>query len=230
MGASTNKYFKSTFKELGTFADSVSNEVIKNEPMFFNCDLRYAQENGGPITKAFLGALPDDWKKQPLVFDSRVHLLMPGWFPAIPGWHHDDVPRASIPAGQHFITAGQPDYDNPRYKSEHILGLVNADVCPTEFATGLCTMKAVKDGELIYRQWHEEIEYLLNNNLLDRHSCKDRTLYYFDWQAFHTGTKAVSVGWRWFGRVTKNSDRVALITNEIRVNSQVYLEFPMEGW
>ena len=61
-------------------------------------------------------------------------------------------------------------------------------------------------------------------------AAKDRTLVYFDWQSFHSGTKCISNGWRWFGRVSRNSDRVKKVTNEIRVNAQVYLEFPMEGW
>lgn len=230
MGATTNKKFNSQASILGSFAQAISNEQIKEEVMFFNCDFAFAYDNGGPITKSFLDALPEEWKNQPLVFDSRVHMLMPGWFPAIPGWHHDDVPRAIIPTGQHFITAGQPDYDNPRYKSEHVIGLVNASICPTEFALGECEMNAVKEDGLIYRQWNTEVEEHLKAGVLKKYKCEDRALYYFDWQAFHSGTKAVSNGWRWFGRVSRNTDRVAQVTNEIRVNCQVYLEFPMEGW
>ncbi|WPK28783.1 hypothetical protein [Escherichia phage vB_EcoM_EP32a] len=165
-----------------------------------------------------------------VVFDSRVHMLMPGWYPAIPGYHHDDVPRPDIPVGQHFITAGQPDYDNPRYLSEHILGLVNADVCPTHFATGTAEFSQIPDGELIYRQWHKEVLEKIEKGELEKWEAPDRTLLQFDWQTWHTGSRAISNGWRWFGRVSRNTDRVKKITNEIRVNAQVYLEFPMEGW
>jgi len=224
------KQFNSQIKELGQFALFASNEEIKNEPMFFNCDLQYAFDNGGDITKSFIESLPPDWDVKSCVFDSRVHMLMPGWYPAIPGWHHDDVPRPEIPTGQHFITAGQPDYDNPRYKSEHILGLVNADVCPTEFAIGECIMPMIPDGELIYRAWHKEVEDLLTKGYLKHVLANDRVLYYFDCDTFHTGNKAVKHGWRWFGRVSKNTDRTKNITNEIRRQVQVYLEFPMEGW
>lgn len=198
--------------------------------MFFNCDGEFAFHKGGEITKHFLSMLPGDWQNNPFVFDSRVHMLMPGWFPAIPGWHHDDVPRAKIPTGQHFITGGQPDYDNPRYRSEHIMGLINADVCPTHFATGKCVMPAIPDGELIYRAWNDEVERQIKEGVLEVEVAKDRTLYYFDCDTFHTGVRAVSNGWRWFGRVSRNTDRLENITNEIRVNAQVYLEFPMEGW
>lgn len=225
-----NKHFNSQMVVGKAFAPFVFNEQIKDEPMFFNSDLLFAYNRGGPITRSFIDALPEDWQRDKVVFDSRVHMLMPGWYPAIPGYHHDDVPRPDIPVGQHFITAGQPDYDNPRYKAEHVLGLVNAHVCPTHFALGECVMPEVPDGQLIYREWHKEVERLLQERLLTKVEAPDRKLVFFDWQAFHTGSKAVSNGWRWFGRVSRNTDRVNKVTNEIRRNAQVYLEFPMEGW
>ena len=224
------KTFNSKASIVGNFAQDISNDTIKNEPMFFNCDLEFAMEKGGPITKDFVLSLPNEWLNSDCVFDSRVHMLMPGWYPAIPGFHHDDVPRPPIPVGQHFLTAGQPDYDNPRYLSEHIIGLVNADVCPTNFALGVSTFSEVPEGETVYRQWHPEVVQKLKDAELTSFSAPDRTLVEFDWQTWHTGTKCVKNGWRWFGRVSRKTDRVKNITNEIRVNAQVYLEFPMEGW
>jgi hypothetical protein len=222
------KYFNSQIKILNPFGEGLTD--IKNEPMFFNCAPLFAWQNGGPITRAFLDALPMDWCGDDTVFDSRVHMLMPGWYPAIPGFHHDDVPRPEIPAGQHFITAGQPDYENPRYRSEHILGLVNGDICPTVFALGECTMPAVEEGELIYRKWHPEVERLLAEGKMTQYRTESNTLIYFDCDTFHSGVKATGNGWRWFGRISRNTDRVNKITNEIRSQVQVYLEFPMEGW
>ena len=227
MGATTQKHFQSDIKLMNKF--ECSNDAIKKEPMFFNSDYQFAFENGGEVTKAFLTALPDDWKNE-LVFDSRVHMLMPGWYPAIPGWHHDDVPRPEIPVGQHFITAGQPDYDNPRYKAEHIMALVNAEICPTKFVLGDCIMPAIPEGELIYRKWHEEVERIIADKKVKVVECPNKQLIYFDWQTFHTGIKAVTNGWRWFGRVSRKTERTNKITNEIRTQVQVYLEFPMEGW
>ena len=217
------KNFHSSVSELNTFGENILNEDIKSEPMFFNCDLKYALDKGGKITKNFLNALPDDWKNNPLVFDSRVHMLMTGWYPGIPGYHHDDVPRSDM-------LSGQPDYDNPKYRSEHILGLINAEVCPTKFVVGECKMSCVPDGELIYRAWHSEIETLIEQNKVSVITLADKKLYYFNCDAFHACSKAVSNGWRWFGRVSRNTDRVNEVTNEIRVNAQVYLEFPTEGW
>lgn len=197
--------------------------------MFFNADYEYAFMNGGPITRSFLAALPKGWRKD-VVFDSRVHMLMPGWYPAIPGFHHDDVPRPEIPVGQHFITAGQPDYNTPRYRSEHIIGLVNGEICPTVFALGNCTMPAVEEGDLVYRKWHLEVEALLERGEMEQLEAPSNQLIFFDCDTFHTGIKARDNGWRWFGRISRNTDRVKNITNEIRKQVQVYLEFPMEGW
>jgi len=227
MSATSEKVFKSDIKLMGKF--ECSKESVKTEPMFFNCDYQFAFQHGGDITKAFLTALPEDWKTD-VVFDSRVHMLMPGWYPAIPGYHHDDVPRPEIPVGQHFVTAGQPDYDNPRYKAEHIMALVNAEICPTKFIIAECKMPAIPEGELIYRKWHEVVKHLIEEGKVQVVSAPDKQLIYFDWQCFHTGDKAVSNGWRWFGRISRNTERVKKISNEIRTQVQVYLEFPMEGW
>lgn len=84
----SNKIFNSQFIELNSFALKIENEQIKKEPMFFNSDLDYAYKNGGDITKSFIDHLPNDWKRGSVVFDSRVHMLMPGWYPAI-----QDVPK-----------------------------------------------------------------------------------------------------------------------------------------
>lgn len=230
MSASTPMTFNSRFDVIAPFADGIDNDTIKNEPMFFNCDLAFAAEHGGPITRAFVAALPTEWSEQPSVFDSRVHMLMPGWYPAIPGYHHDDVPRPEIPVGLHFITAGQPDYDNPRYHSRHIMGLVNAQIAPTDFAVGKCPMPSVPGDELIYRAWHREVERLIASGEVQRVAAPDRQLIHFDCNAFHTGVKAVASGWRWFGRVSFNTERTGKVTNEVRQQAQVYLEFPMEGW
>lgn len=229
----SDKVFDSTCDLPGVFKSDWPQSVVKEEPMFFNADYEYGLSFGGPITRAFLKSVATycpEFVKSGLVFDSRVHMLMPGWYPAIPGWHHDDVPRAVIPPGQHFLTAGQPDYDSPRYKAEHIMGLVNGSICPTQFIIGQCPMKRVAEGDLIYRQWHLEIESLIKDKKVSVWEATSGDLIRFNSFAFHTGVKARSNGWRWFGRVSRNTDRVGTTTNEIRTQVQVYLEFPMEGW
>ncbi len=196
-------------------------EEVKNEPMLFSCDLKASLELGGPLTHNFLELIPDDIKLRPdFIVDSRVHMLMIGWFCAIPGWHNDDIPRD--------ITTGQPNYHNPEYLSQHVMGLVNGEVCPTQFALGDCVLKDVEPGEVYYKVWHPQIEQLVKENRLRSWSAPSNTPIYFDHQTWHTGTRAIASGWRWFIRCSWNTHRKHL--NELRRQVQVYLEFPMEGW
>ena len=205
--------------------------IQRGVPMFFNASCAFAWDHGGPITRTFLDGVAQvpGWIKDSVI-DTRVHMLMPGWYPAIPGYHHDDVPRPPIEAGRHFALAGQPDYDTPRYFAEHLTGLVNAEIAPTEFALGDCVMPRVEADRKIYNAWHFEVERLLRAKQLRRWSIGSGALVHFDWQTFHTGTRAVRDGWRWFGRISRYTDRVKTRTNEIRRQVQVYLEAPMEGW
>lgn len=211
--------FNSQITELADFYCNYTNDEIKNEPMFFNCSADFAYSWGGNITRSFLRSFEKLNIPIDSVFDSRVHMLMPGWYPCIPGWHHDDVARGSN---------GQPDYINLRYKSKHVCGLVNAEICPTAFAIGECNLE-IPEG-IIYKQWHNEVDKLIECGKMNRVEAKSGKVIYFDWQTFHTGQKAVKNGWRWFGRLSWDTERTKNITNEIRKQVNVYLEFPTEGW
>src|SRR5262245_43743261 len=118
--------FDSRFHLVGSLPPFAPSQV-KAEPMFFAAGGDFARRHGGPITQAVLAALPADWRSCPLVIDSRVHMLMPGWYPCIPGWHLDDVPRTR--------SDGQPEHRCPAYRAEHILCVVGDASLPL-FAVG----------------------------------------------------------------------------------------------
>ena len=145
---------------------------------------------------------------------------MPNWFPCIPGFHHDDVPRDR--------NDGQPEYDNPSYRSNHAIALVNAEIAPTQFALGTAQFSKPKNGEVFYEVWHKEVEELLKMGKLKSFSAPNQTIVYFDDRTWHQGTPAISGGWRWFGRLSWNTKRIP--TNEFRKQVQVYLTNPMQGW
>lgn len=206
---------------LGERMPAFDQSFVKNEPMLFNCDVAHAFNLGGPISRSFLLAL-GPWMREynDVVIDTRVHMLMPGWYPAIPGFHHDDVPR-----GQD----GQPDYDAPAYRAEHAMALINGYICPTEFAVGKVELPRPVPGRgATYGQWHPIVDFNISDGILRRESVPSNRIVHFDWQSFHQGTAAVAGGWRWFGRATRNTHRQP--TNEVRRQVQVYLEKPMEGW
>jgi len=195
-------------------------EDIKNEPMLFNCSLYGASKLGGPLTKEFINLLPSDWKDDSvLVIDSRVHMLMEGWFPCIPGFHHDDVPRER--------EDGQPNYINPSYRAEHVLMLIG-DCCPTEFAIGKSDFPEVPIGDKYYKVWHPMVVDKIKSGELLSVSAPSNRLVYFNDHVWHQGVRAKKSGWRWFIRATRNTNRKP--TDELRRQVQVYLESPMEGW
>lgn len=215
--------FDSKIVDRGSFKSDWSQETIKNEPMFFNCDLDFAYKHSGIITRSFIKDLPEDWRDCNPVLDSRVHMLMKNWYPCIPGWHHDDVPRST--------KTGQPNYQTPEYHSEHLMGLVNGEICPTAFALGHFEVSEPDINTRVYNVMHDEIEdQWIDKKDFKVYSAESGKYIEFDCNAFHTGVKAVAGGWRWFIRLSRNTDRQKTITNEIRKQVQVYLENPVEGW
>jgi hypothetical protein len=216
--------FDSYITDRGSFGSGriFTKEEISNEPMFYRASKEFALENSGPITKSFLENMPEDWQNVPVTIDTRVHMLMPGWYPCIPGMHHDDIPRTRID--------GQPNYTEPNYNADHLMGLVNGDIAPTEFAVGKIDLEIPEIGSLVYREWHPKVMEAIENNTLESVSAESYKYIQFNNYAFHQGTKAVSSGWRWFIRVSRNTERALNCKNEIRKQVQVYMENPMEGW
>lgn len=208
--------------------------VIKNEPMLFNCSPDKIPEVVGalceaPITATFLNMLPSDWLTDDVVVDSRSHMLMPGWYPCIPGWHHDDVPRER--------SDGQPQYVGASYRSEHVMMLVNSHVCPTMFAYGDAYFDEPPLGRTIYEVWHRDVEEKIRAGKLLTQSADDCRLIYFNDRTWHRGTAAVQNGWRFFIRASRYFDtqnnrvhRGNPRTNERRMQAQVYLPAVDAGW
>ena len=214
--------FESDVTFRGNFPLGYSKETISNEPMFYRADLDFAYRNGGICTRNFIANLPSDWLNCPVTIDSRVHMLMPGWYPCIPGWHHDDIPRTRMD--------GQPNYAEPEYDAKHLIGLVNAEIAPTEFAVGSVELEEVPAGELVYREWHKEIDKKVKEGKLQTYKAESGTMLQFNSHSFHQGTEAVKSGWRWFIRVSKDTPRALDCKNEIRKQTQVYMKDPMQGW
>lgn len=187
--------------------------LIKQEPMFFSADMDFAYTNGGPITKAFIdGYLLD---KTGWIIDSRVHMLMPGWYPCIPGWHHDDIPRSA--------TNGQPNYDNPEYKAVHRMCVIGKSAMP-EFLNQIVALDKV-ENDVVYKVWNDQI-----NNIpgLRTQTLQSGDVVEFGEQDFHRGLPATQDCWRFFIRASRNTTRQ--FHNEIRKQVQVYMSELEAGW
>jgi hypothetical protein len=210
--------FKSDF-QTGPRLSAYPEAIIKAEPMLFSASRDWAEAQGGPITKEFLSKLP---KHCECLIDSRVHMLMPGWYPCIPGWHLDDVPRTR--------PDGQPDHAHPAYTSWNVMAIIG-DASVTEFIRGDLELEDVGFHEgAVYGKWNAEI-----NKRLAQRDCTisirrvpSETLISFNFGAFHRGVPAIKNGWRFFIRANFNTARKAM--NEIRKQTQVYLPVPEAGW
>lgn len=196
-------------------------DYVKNETMFFRADLDFAMSYGGFLTHEFLTQLQQypGWSGDNVIIDSRVHMLMPNWWPSIPGNHLDAVPRE--------LNSKQPNHKNPSIQPEHCMMLVG-DCSLTEFALGSVKLPEIKENEVYYREWHPLVEQQIKDGSLSTYTAKPHELIFFDWQAWHKAVKATKRGWRLFIRATKNSP--SKVMNEIRRNAQVYLQEPYEGW
>ena len=207
---------------------SFSQAEVKREPMLFNCSAAAARRLGGPITHAFLDLLPPGFG-DPVVIDTRVHMLMPGWYPCIPGWHHDDVPRTR--------SDGQPNYGPGQDRSEHIVALVGADCARTKFALGAASFPEVPIGSVVYDVWHREVVSKLRSGALKSWRLPMGRLALFNDRTWHRGVAATGNGWRWFGRASRYTDpdgnridRRNPRTNEVRTQVQVYMSRANAGW
>lgn len=215
-----NKILINSQIQLGPILEKIQESDFKYEPMFYSCSYDFAFKKGGLATKHFLSNLPLDWQNENTIIDSRVHMLMENWYPCIPGYHHDDVPRERGDK--------QPDYHNPSYRSEHCMILYNGSVCATEFAIGESEFEDVPLNKVYYKIWHPEVLKKIESGELTKISIPENQLVFFNDRTWHQGVKATKTGWRLFIRASRNTNRK--ISNEIRQQVQVYLENPTEGW
>ncbi len=226
--------FNSNLTVIKKVKQSFSEEDIKNETMLFSADYEFARKNGEGLTHLFLDNIPKDWKDSKLVIDTRVHMLMPGWYPAIPGWHHDDVPRKG--------RFGQPNYTNPEYYAEHLMMLINGDIAPTEFFPINDYQLNIPKKGIIYKDWNKVINQDIKDSYLLITKVPDSTIIKFDWQSFHRASPCIKRGWRYFIRASRYwKDKEMTIPdyqrfqrrtgkNQIRRQVQIYLSELEKGW
>jgi hypothetical protein len=199
-------------------------EQIEQEPMFYNADVRLVRSTDAPLTRRWLAAMGVDlydtdarWS-----LDTRSHMLMRGWFPAIPGWHHDDVDRGDM---------GQPDYDADWVSRPMRLTVVDADDQPTGSLTEWIVRQPVSvtwplpGDEPVYRYWDNQIE----SDQYGRWTYESGRTVAFDSGDFHRAMPAKSSGWRWFARLCLNPGQRGAAP-KIRRQCQVYLPTTNKGW
>lgn len=198
-----------------------SQDAIENSLNLRQVSLEDAVRYGGSITRNALGLLNLHGDRKNIVVDTKVHFLMKGMCPAIPGWHNDGVPRLDNNSGE-AVLSGMMDgsFTEPRY---HLL--VTGTICPTRF---LLDPIGFEDYELLdggagnlYTNMSDIVESDYRGEYLD---TEDSVMYEWGWKNIHTAQVANARGWRYLIRVTE-TDYIEPRTNPadfIRTQNNVY--------
>ena len=203
-------------------------EAIEATPVLRRPSLETAVQFGGPVVRRLLEQVPLRGDRSYVTVDTKVTLLMPGWYPAIPGWHTDGVPRGTdlSPDGK-----GAPRLDEqvdmgegPRY---HVIS-VGLD-SPTEFIDQTFDLEMEHyDSTQLYAELTRKVETLVQNGDLSTVAVSDRWVSW-DWWNVHRAIPATATGWRLLIRVTESDQLKPRTADFIRAQSQVYV--PVEfGW
>jgi hypothetical protein len=198
-------------------------EEIKHIPQFYRADADMVWRLGGNFLREFIYSAPPRPFKY-IILDVKVHMLMPSWFPCIPGWHCDDFYRPKD---------NTPDLLNYRRMAPSTLFMVvvgNSSF--TEFLKGPIELPSPeelpKENKPIYGTYNRIIDSMIEENKAEIISVKSGVPVEFTGLDFHRGTVTEKATWRLFARITMSNHRPPV--NEIRTQSQVYMPQPFNGW
>jgi hypothetical protein len=110
-------------------------EAVANTIGLWQASLEDAVRYGGDVTREALSVMSLRGDRKYTVVDTKVHMLMPGLYPALPGWHTDGVPRGEggnplAKAPPNIQAQEETSLRPPRF---HLL--VTGEGCLTDFLT-----------------------------------------------------------------------------------------------
>lgn len=211
----------STARETERRIAEYSDDAISKEAQIFSGSWEFVEEQDSPIAHeclSLLEGLQDGWSHSNVVIDTRVHMLQPGMFPAIPGWHLDAVPRN--------VKTGQPDLADANVETQHATLFLGP--APTRFLRAQLLVPETPHGANTYSVLHNQVEKLLASITLKDEAARPGYFTLFDSQGIHRAAAAEIPGWRYFFRATRGSHLRA--RNELRTQTQVYVSSLGAGW
>lgn len=200
-------------------------EVFAAEACLFSATPEFVRTRGGPLARKILSSV--NFNSQEIlqavdadlypVIDFRVHRLMPGMFPSIPGWHCDAVPRKDYKS--------QPDFSLLNSASVHFTCVVGTDEksSMTEYVKDSVTIP-IDNESPVWKQVHIATEKLKPSTGYVEHG----RLYRFSSKGIHRATAATVRGWRAFFRLSYYHNPP--IVNGIPSQQQVYILSEENGW
>lgn len=210
-----------------------SEELIKNTPALHNASLDDAIKFGGDLTRQALSAMNLKHNRKHIIVDTKVHMLMPTFSPALSGWHTDGVPRG---ADFNPTARANPDIEAQEWledRNSHFHLLVTGQGCLTKFVKGQYHELDVPDqpDTALYRMLNEQVTAKVASGELEEYEVDSCTAYNWDWWDLHTAQPAKAHEWRFLIRVTETDlhEPKTELRDIIRTQQQVYLPASF-GW
>lgn len=171
----------------------------RGETPLFAAGLEFAQETAGPIAKAFLDALPNEWVAGHLVIDSTLVWLGVGFRQGPMLWCHEPFP------GRTDGAAGQ---SNAQRQAEHIACCFGTT--GIEFLEGpaLAAESATEPQSMnLVRERHSRLQAEIDAKRLIVQHVPAYTMYRYRWGAFHRHAIATVSGFQFWIRATRGDNR-----------------------
>ncbi len=197
---------------------------IKSTFGLWNASMEDAIRYGGELTRAALQTMNIRNDRKNIIVDTKIHMLMPGMSPAIPGWHTDGAPRDKNknPQGKDLPDTFAQENDE-RFNHYHIL--VTGTGCLTKFLAKP-TYISIPDqpNESVYAVMSNETSSKVKEDPTLTINAPTCTSVEFDWWDIHTGVIAEKHEWRYLIRVCESDYYQPRkdLREVIRLQSQVY--------
>ncbi len=160
---------------------------INKEPMLVNCDLDYALQVGGPITRKFIKAIQQQIEEKDLgkvKVNTRIHMLMKDQYSDIPLYTDVSLWRSGAPFAEII---------HPGEKGVHFLLLLSSN------ENGVSEIEFCKEDHDLTMELSpslDSMENLINGAAKATERLKDNKVVCFENGTLHRALPAHASGWR----------------------------------
>lgn len=197
---------------------------LKNTFGLWNASYDDAIRYGGEITRLALRKMNIHNDRKNIIVDTKIHMLMPGWSPAIPGWHADGAPRDSKknPQGTGLPNTFAQE-DDERFNRYHIM--VTGYGCLTQYINKpMDIIVPSLPSEKVYAMMSDQVSQTVKEDPSFISTFDTCGVYEFDWWNIHSGVIATKKEWRYLIRVCESDyyEPRKDLREVIRMQSQIY--------
>lgn len=204
-----------------------SQDLVKNTLSLWSCSLEDAVKYGGELTREALSNIPLVGGYKHTIVDTKVHMLIKGFCPAIPGYHTDHTPRGK---DLNPLTKDQPNIHlQETNKAPTLHLLVTGNHCLTDFLVDPLDLNIPeKPTSDLFKIISEQVNQKADLKKMTADSCR---WYSWDWWNLHTGVIASGFEWRYLIRVTETDyqEPEKDLRKIIRTQQNVYVPQSI-GW